>query len=489
MSRIVPRLALLLPVALLLATGGCTSTAARPAASAVPDASPAIAISTPPEDWGAHVGQRVHIDAALTVSGNPRLVRDGQLIASFGGRLFVPTERVAPGAAAARLAADNARRTLRLTAVRDGADPAAQRPTEPPWRSGSLLAGVEGVVVADGDGIALRVDRPLRVRPAARPPVSDVPGDVRLASLNLENLFNGDGQGGGFPTARGARTSAEYLRQRGKLVATLQALDADIVALMELENDGEGPTSSLAQLVDALNADGDDWRLVPTCAAPCPQPEAGIGEHPIRVGLVYRADRVVPIGAAATLTGDPYGKRSRIPLAQAFRAGDGPAFTVVAVHFKSKSCGEAEGGDRDQRDGQACWNATRLDSARRLDHWLRGDPTRSGSDLVAILGDFNAYAMEDPMRHLRETGWRDAFTLSGDAPYSYVYDGQAGRLDHALLSPALAKRLTGASAWHSNADEAPIVGYRGDNSGDHAPTPWRSSDHDPLLLGLRLRAP
>ena len=43
-------------------------------------------------------------------------------------------------------------------------------------------------------------------------------------------------------------------------------------------------------------------------------------------------------------------------------------------------------------------------------------------------------------------------------PYSYVYDGQIGRLDHALLSPALAARLQGAAEWHINADEPDAPG-------------------------------
>lgn len=470
-----PRTLSLLAVALLV-VAGCHPAARMPVAAPA-----ALTLAAPPVDWTAHVGRRVHIAAPLTLSGQHRLARDGELIVSFDGRLFAPTERALPGAAAARLAADNARRRLRLVVTGEAA-PAW--PGDPPWRSGSVLEGVAGVVEADTDGIRLRLDRPLRARPALRPPPPRVPGEVRLASLNLENLFNGDGRGGGFPTARGARSHAGYLHQRTRLVASLRALDADIVALMELENDGEGPESSLAQLVAALNADGGDWRFV----AAVPQPGPAVDEHPIRVGLVYRSGRVIAVGASAALSGGPFGERSRVPLAQAFRAGDGPVFSVVAVHLKSKGCTGADAGDRDHDDGQACWNPTRLDSARRLDAWLRGDPTRSGSDLVAILGDFNAYAMEDPIRHLLAAGWRDA--LAGLAtPYTYVYDAQAGRLDHALLSPALAPRLAGAAVWHSNADEAPNVGDHDGNWLESPAMPWRSSDHDPLLLGLHLRAP
>lgn len=452
-----------------------------------PATSDAVTLAAPPADWSAYLGRRVRIAAPLTVTGNRGLAREQTVVASFGGRLFAPTERALPGAAAAELAAANVRRRLLLGLAQ--ADPGAASPA---WRSGSTLDGAEGVVtMADGD-VALAVDRPLRARPAPRPPVPQVGGDVRLASFNLQNLFNGDGLGGGFPTARGARTHADYLHQRGKLVTALRALDADVVALMELESDGEGPESSLAQLVAALNDGNGPWRFVPACATPCAGAAAAardaLATHPIRVGLVFRADRVTPVGAPALLSGGAFGEHSRLPLAQAFRAGNGPVFTVAAIHLKSKGCSEATGADRDQGDGQACWNATRLDAVRRLDHWTRGDPTRSGSDLVAILGDFNAYGMEDPIRFLRDNGWTDA--LAGAlAPHTYVYDAEAGRLDHALLSPALARRLAGAAIWHANADEAPNVGDPAANGAYIPASPWRSSDHDPVLAGLRLRAP
>ena len=92
--------------------------------------------------------------------------------------------------------------------------------------------------------------------------------------------------------------------------------------------------------------------------------------------------------------------------------------------------------------------------------------------------------MEDPPRWLREQGWRDAFVEAGVVhPYSYVYDGQAGRLDHALLTPAMAARLAGAAEWHINADapDAP-------ENVDAPVTPYRSSDHDPLLIYLLFRS-
>lgn len=442
----------------------------------------ALSLSAPPADWERLEGMQLRIDAPLTVSGHHDLGRRGVLVASFGGRLFVPTEVAAPGAAANRVVADNARRRLLLDDAR-----ASENPREiwylgeqPHPRSGSTVAAVEGVLDQRWGDYRLQLTAPIELQPAPRPEPPQVGGDVRIAAFNLENLFNGDGRGGGFPTERGARSPRELQAQVARLVATIRALDPDVAALMELENDGYGPRSSLTQLVEALNRGGGDWRYVDAGSGP--------GDDEIRVGVIYRASRVRPLGRPATLEEGPFGPRSRVPLAQAFRHGEGPAFVVVANHFKSKGCSEAEGADRDQGDGQSCWNALRVDSARRLMRWLEADPTGSGSDLVAIVGDFNAYAQEDPLRAFAEAGWRDALDVAQAAqPYSFVYDGQAGRLDHALLSPALAARLVGAAEWHANADEPGNVGYRDAKSGDQANNPWRSSDHDPLVAGFRLR--
>ncbi|KAG1075608.1 hypothetical protein G6F40_017392 [Rhizopus arrhizus] len=88
---------------------------------------------------------------------------------------------------------------------------------------------------------------------------------------------------------------------------------------MELENDGYGPQSAIAELVDALNRDRGaqgDWRFVDAGNGP--------GDNPIRVGIIYRGTRLQPVGKPATLTGGPFVEHSRVPLAQARRAAAMP---------------------------------------------------------------------------------------------------------------------------------------------------------------------
>ena len=440
----------------------------------------AVEISAPPERWEIYEGMRVVIQAPLSLNGSDR--RYAETSASFDGRLWTPSEIALPGSDRLHgVASFNARRRIVLDDASNRRDPPGlwYLPDGIP-RAGSTASNIQGIVDERHGGYRLQLTAPLQVNAAPRPAAPKVAGGLRVAVFNMENLFNGDGKGGGFPTRRGAKSPAQFKAQVDKLVATLKALDPDIAALMELENDGYGAQSSLAQFVDALNAGGGDWRFIDAGKGP--------GSDEIRVGLVYRKGRITPVGKPATLEGGPFDcvssqACSRVPLAQAFRHGKRPAFVVVANHLKSKGCSGATGADADQRDGQACWNALRVESAKRLDAWLKTDPTGQGSALKLVVGDFNAYAMEDPVRMLRDAGWKDAFAVAkAKQPYSYLYGGMLGRLDHALLSPALAKRLKGASEWHSNADEADGEGY----AGSDVAGPWRSSDHDPMLLGFDL---
>ncbi|AWH23823.1 ExeM/NucH family extracellular endonuclease [Stenotrophomonas sp. YAU14D1_LEIMI4_1] len=470
-------LSLLLPAA-VFAQAQPQATPA-PAASPAPRSSATVVLTAAPADWRTLQGQHVRIAAPLTLAGTDGLERFGELTVAFDGRLWQPSEVAAPGTAGSeQVMADNQRRRLLLDDGSDARDPGsvAYLPGNPVLRTGMQLRNVEGTVRVDAQGRArLQVDGALQLPELQRPAVPKVPGSLQIAAFNLENFFNGDGQGGGFPTLRGARTLDEHKAQVAKLVATISALDTDIAALMELENDGYGPQSAIAELVGALNAGlpaTQHWAFVDAGEGP--------GTNPIRVGIIYKRGAFKPLGRPLTKLDGPFAEHSRAPLAQAFQ-GKGAPFMVVANHFKSKGCRDASGADADQNDGQGCWNATRVESARQLNQWVKAEAARLKVKDIVLLGDFNAYAMEDPIRTLHDLGWQDAFKVAKvEHPYSYVYNGYSGRLDHALLSASMAQRLAGAAEWHSNADEQDASGYQGRN----VQGPWRSSDHDPLLLGF-----
>lgn len=331
----------------------------------------------------------------------------------------------------------------------------------------------------------------------------DVGGDVRVAVFNVLNYFDTLTSAGnvcgprGNQGCRGADDEQELRRQRDKLVAALSAIDAHVVGLIEIENDAD--QGALRDLVGALNTAAGEARYVFVDTGP-------LGPDVIRTAIIYQPAFVSPVGEHALLAGsflDPNGTRqarNRPTLAQTFAATDGEgSFTVVVNHLKSKGEACDVPGDDDVRQGNC--NETRTLAAEMLLAWLEGDPTGSGSKGFLLLGDFNGYAREDPIRaviagpdgtHGTGEDYVDLLAeFEGEGAYTFVFDGQFGYLDYAFASASLAQRVTGVTAWHINADESDLLDYDTTfklTNQDllYAPDPYRSSDHDPVIVGLKL---
>lgn len=182
---------------------------------------------------------------------------------------------------------------------------------------------------------------------------------------------------------------------------------------------------------------------------------------------------------------------NRPVLAQTFRDNStGGIFTVAVNHLKSKGSDCNAVGDPDVGDGSGNCNLTRKAAAEALVGWLASDPTRSGDDDFLIVGDLNSYDKEDPIDVLASGGYTDLLQhYVGEGGYSYLFSGQLGYLDYALASTGLMGEVTGATAWHINSDEPDIIDYemtfkKAPQDALYAADPFRSSDHDPVIVGL-----
>ena len=109
------------------------------------------------------------------------------------------------------------------------------------------------------------------------------------------------------------------------------------------------------------------------------------------------------------------------------------------------------------------------------------------------MGDLNLYAKEDPISALKEAGYKDLVRrFEGKDAYSYVFDGQWGYSRPRARPPHLARQVTGTTTWHINVDEPTALDYNTEFKSPaqveslYAATPYRSSDHDPVLVGLDL---
>jgi predicted extracellular nuclease len=443
-------------------------------------------------------GMRVVLPQKLTVTDTYGLGCYGEITLS-NGRLFNPTEVAAPGEPAQAVMARNA---LNRIVLDDGS--AAQNPdpiiyptggltASRPLRDGDTVIGVQGVLTYSyGEYLVEPTAMPTFISTNLREPTAlAVEANLRVASFNLENYFNGDGCGEGFPTARGAATLTDFERQRDKLVKALVGLKADIIGLMEIENDGFGPQSALYDIVRGMNAAAPIGTSYAFVAPSVDQ----LGTDEITVALVYCTQTVKPVGNPATMLMSDLPEMSRPPLAQTFvERATGAELTVVANHFKSKSTSSAHGPDRDQGDGQGCWNRNRTQAASALLTWLATDPTGADDPDVLIIGDLNSYTHEDPITTLTDGGYTDLMSHFSKGPeYTYVYMGEAGALDHALGSATLVSQVKGVVVWHIDADEAPVLGYSSSYKSKeqvewlYRNDPYRASDHDPLIIGIDLK--
>ena len=459
----------------------------------------ATSISLPLEsqaDLEAYEGMLVSLDQTLVVTNNYGLGRYGEVELATE-RLYQGTQVALPGDAANAVEAANLTKKILLD---DGSTAQNSDPTAYPapglsaentLRTGDTVNAVTGVVTYSFSTYRIHPTvTPQFIATNAREdaPEQSEEADLRIASFNVLNYFNGDGQGGGFPTSRGADSEEEFVRQEAKLVSAISAMQADVVGLMEIENDGFGEFSAIASLVNALNdADSaNNYAFVDFNVAQ-------IGTDEITTALIYRADKVEEVGTAAITTDYPFDYSNRAPIAQSFKSlSTDEVFTVSVAHLKSKgSCGDDN--NDDLGDGQGCWNEIRTEAADAFTDWLDNKPTGVDDEDIILVGDMNAYAMEDPIRKFDEKGYKNIVAeLDGDTlSYSYSFSGRAGSLDHALATESLLSKVVAANDWHINADEPIVLDYNlefkseGHQSTLYAEGPYRASDHDPVIVDIK----
>jgi hypothetical protein len=453
----------------------------------------------PLADLERYEGMLVRFPETLTVTATHELEQFGSVQLSDGGRLFQFTNGNPPdvnGYATYRQEAGS--RSVHLD---DG------RRAESVWpvryagmRAGDSISGATGNLrYARGSGGSGAEG--WRLMPTAapqfdavnpRPVAPNLAGALRAASFNVLNFFTtiDTGQSICGPNAdqgcRGADSQQEYDRQLAKTISALRMIDADIVGLIELENNA---SDSLQALVDGLNNDlgAGTYAFVAT---------GTIGDDVIKTGFIYKPASVGTVGSFAVLDdsvdpnfGDNY---NRPVLAQTFeQLANGARFTIAVNHFKSKGSDCDANGDPNTNDGQGNCANTRTAAAASLASWLATDPTGSNDPDFLVIGDLNAYIAEDPITALKNAGFTNLVESSGGpTAYSYVWDGQAGALDHVLASATLVPQVAETVEWHINADEPAFHDYNVTQTRDPAffdpDLPYRASDHDPVIVGLDL---
>ncbi len=451
--------------------------------------------------WETVEGMSITIDQTLYASGNFTQARFGEVDLSVNGPLDNPTNVVAPGAAATALQELNDRSRIQLE---DGST--VQTPATTPYigaggtlRTGDTLPGITGALGYSFGTYELHPTATVTfTRANVRPGVPNVGGTMQVAAYNVLNYFTTIDTGASIcgPLAdqdcRGADTADEFTKQRDKIIDAIIALDAEVVGLMEIENAADNtPEADLVAGLNAVAGAGTyDYVATP----------GGVGDDAIRVAILYQPAAVTPVGDFAVLDSsvDPAynDDKNRVMLTQTFKENaSGEHVTVAVNHLKSKGSDCIPEGDPDLGDGQGNCNVTRRKAAEAIVRFLDTDPTASGDSDFLILGDLNSYAKEDPITAITSAGYVDLIDMfqgSGFAngAYSFNFFSQSGYLDHGLSSPTMTSQVTGADFWHVNADEPSGLDYNNFNPAAlYQPDEFRSSDHDPIVIGLNLTTP
>ena len=453
-------------------------------------------------DFEAYEGMLVTFPQVLTISEYYAFGRYGEIVLTTD-RQFQPTAVYDPGSPEAATLLDlNLRSRIKLDDGRSSQNP---DPAIHPngnvfdltnlFRGGDTVQNATGVVDynygeyklqptqgADYTSVNLRADMP-----------DDVGGNLTVAAFNVLNYFTTLDEGddicgpSGDMECRGADTAEEFERQRTKIIAALVAMDADVVGLIEIENNEyEAVDDLVSGLNDAMASSA--YAYVDT---------GYIGTDAIKVAFIYKPATVSLVGGHAILDSSVDSRfidtKNRPVLAQTFVDNiTGGIFTVAVNHLKSKGSPCDDIGDPDLGDGAGNCNLTRTAAAEAMVDWLAADPTGSGDADFLIIGDLNSYDKEDPIDALVAGGYTDLiYGLLGEYAYSYVYSGQWGYLDYALANPALLGEVTGVTVWHSNADEPDLIDYDMSYKRDaqdliYAPDAYRASDHDPVIVGLNV---
>ncbi|WP_229613247.1 ExeM/NucH family extracellular endonuclease [Vibrio parahaemolyticus] len=523
-----------------------------------------------------HEGMQVTLNSAsdLFVTRNFSYDYDSKrnnMMLSHQAPLFKPTQlHAADSAEAVALAKQNAENRVFLES--DAKAPNGKIPYYPEFgqdldqdgsseqhiRLGSRVEGLQGVVnysyneyrliatndvnntnfVAAGDGFD--------VERKAAPAIAE--SDLRVASFNVLNYFTSVADSGNNnPTGqnRGATNHDEFLIQQAKIVSAMNKMDADIIGLMEVENNGFGDGSAVQNLVDALNAeidDADDHYTYVEIADKDKYQEEYFGSDAIMVAILYRAKVVTPKEAAKVIftpeqhiaentitrkggaeSNPAYDKYQRHSLLQTFTVQEsGEDLSIVVNHFKSKGseCIEewiAGVEDSEPADLQGNCNNFRVSAAHAV-----GEALKDVKGDVLLMGDLNAYGMEDPLLTLtdysKEKYGRDIYTagyttinggelqveqtqikqgyglnnlntlLHGTDTFSYTYSGELGNLDHALASNSLAQKVVAIEDWHINSLESNLFEYGSKYTGDMPKykDAFSASDHDPVIIAIDL---
>jgi len=344
-------------------------------------------------------------------------------------------------------------------------------------------------------GLEAQVQAPRHLVTGAQPnfrnymPKQQVPqpgkGELLVCAANIQNYFV---HVGGYATKR--NTPGQHALQSYKVASALVKINADLYAICELEQGRTAPQ----ELVEEMNRLSHSHRYAFVVTDT-------IDRDTISVGYIYNKEKIQPDGPLLFA----YDQNDSVWAIYAHRfmlqgwqeVATGKQFVISLNHPRSRRGDPAEANRKRLHNTQAILHL--LDSAQR--NGLYTDPD------ILLLGDYNGYAQEQPLQALVRAGYKDMVMALDGRNYSYSYRGECGYLDRCYASPTMAAQITSLHPLHWNTDYYYSAAYYSKYNYKNRLIPkeapkdirlvmssaakknllFRYSDHDPLLITIRLK--
>ncbi|WP_159657118.1 ExeM/NucH family extracellular endonuclease [Vibrio atypicus] len=338
------------------------------------------------------------------------------------------------------------------------------------------------------------------------PTINESYGDhgftIKVATQNVLNYFNSPygGSDNSFGDNRGAESQQEFERQQAKIVEAIYGLDADILGVMEVENNGFGDFSAINELLAAVNdkyydedyGDRNKQNSIHNRYVFVGFDKNGdavlddqdtVGSDAITTGVIYRPSKVsivtgevipMPEQHAPTIvdengapildskgeireSGDNYQRHSVVATFKVNHTGK--KLSVAVNHFKSKgsTCYEDWKGWETWKNFDPVKDDVRNDDFQgSCENFRVAAAYHLGSELEdivgdkVVLGDMNSYAHEDPMLVLtnNSTGkaiYASEYTFVGKTPFEK--NGQRIEKTFGYLNAVDLKTEEGKTSW------------------------------------------
>ena len=271
-------------------------------------------------------------------------------------------------------------------------------------------------------------------------------GDYRLlvCGFNLENYYITTG-------SMGPRDAEERKAQRKKVSAALKQINADIFGLVELQQGND----AIDEIVNDLNKNIPGRHYTHFN-----DPASGTFQ---KVDFVYDADIVEPWGPPNLDNTEVQNRHKMVGFRE---LATGEQFIYSINHFKAMNSGD---------------EYRRVNEATAVIKQYNDYQTPREKD-VLFMGDLNCYAFTEPIQQFTKSFIDLHRAFHADSSYSYMFGGLASYIDHAICNNTMYLQVTGMAAYHINSDEDDRYNYQ--KSSDQ--TMFRCSDHDPVLVGLKL---